>query len=58
MPRDRNGGFESQPIRKGQRRFDSLNDKILFGISNDNQEIALYLAAVSEPSNSWYRLRY
>ena len=28
-PRDRNGGFEPQLVRKGQRRFEGFDDKIL-----------------------------
>lgn len=29
VPRDRNGSFEPQLIKKGQRRFDGLDDKII-----------------------------
>src|SRR5262249_50771768 len=29
VPRDRNGGFEPQIIKKGQRRFDGFDDKII-----------------------------
>jgi len=28
-PRDRKGSFEPQPVRKGQRRFEGFDDKIL-----------------------------
>jgi putative transposase len=28
-PRDRNGSFEPQIVRKGQRRFEGFDDKIL-----------------------------
>ena len=29
-PRDRNGNFEPQLVKKNQRRFVSINDKVLF----------------------------
>ena len=29
VPRDRNGSFEPQLVKKGQRRFDGFDDKII-----------------------------
>jgi transposase-like protein len=31
VPRDRNGSFEPEPIKKGQTRIDGMDDKI-FGL--------------------------